>query len=1019
MNKHAAITIVSKNYMAFAETLANSYKKHHPNNDFFIVLVDRADGFVKERLACGAEVIEIADLDIPEISRFIYRYSIMELNTAVKPFALASMFARNAYDTLLYIDPDIRVYEPLAEVYSGLEKASIVLTPHLRRPYYDSSSPSDLAILQSGTYNLGFIGLRRGATSEELLAWWMEKLYRDCIVDLPKGLFVDQKWIDMIPGFFPDHCNLYHPGYNAAYWNLHERPITRDGDRWLADNQRIAFFHFSGYVPYLPTVLSKHQNRHDLKAMPDLKALTDSYAKELFENGYEESHAWPYAFSTLPNGVKLPLRLVAAAMQWCSRAGVKTPDPVLEPDAFCGFLMSRGKVTDFPNVVLLFHFLLSLRGDVRGAFPAAWHDSDDAGFRAWLRGSGEREEQLVDLLPFEEEAQIADHVGDVFHRIRSSGIDDVLEHFKEMWTSPKVFSHFVKWVRTEGAQELAFDGEHASALERATTSIAKILHIFFLRGDLQARFSSLQNKTQIAEFAHWLRQQQVAFELDNDGISLFVEFASASSELIDQMRLLYQHNGNPSRAEPNVYTMETRRNEIGSSLSTLECREWLAKGEAIPAIDQYLHRFPDSDRVLEDISQAFAPGLSASENFEFAKKIRRDLTTLETGSPVVNLAGYLQATSGMGESGRSMQKTLVLAGFTARCTTLPGVHVEPAPIPTEPDLFGWPSAAAALSITVANADSLKALQEFLPGSHWAKRNVGYWVWETEELPKIRRESQRAFDQIWTPSEYSAAAIRKTIDLPVHVLPHMLSTDLLDSARADRARFGLPQDARLFGFSFDPLSSIERKNVRGLIEAFERAFSPKENVYLILKVNGRAAGAFEYEQVRANCKSDRILFMDATLDRQNNFDFLASLDVYVSLHRSEGFGLTCAEAMALGLPVIASGYSGNVDFMSESNSLLIPTRAIETDRPFGPYPAGTRWGEPDVEAAAHAMRQMLDRTARVSLGAAGRSSIRATLNPDRLAARARDLIEGALVTTEPLPEAGARESSRSIRGGVQQ
>jgi glycosyltransferase involved in cell wall biosynthesis len=1018
MNKHAAITIVSKNYMAFAETLANSYKKHHPNNDFFIVLVDRADGFVKERLACGAEVIEMADLDIPEISQFIYRYSIMELNTAVKPFALSSMFVRNEYDTLLYIDPDIRVYEPLTEVYSALEEASIVLTPHLRRPYNDGSNPSDLAILQSGTYNLGFIGLRRGKTSDELLAWWMEKLYRDCVVDLPKGLFVDQKWIDMIPGFFPDHRILYHPGYNAAYWNLHERPITRDGDRWLADNQRIAFFHFSGYVPYMPTVLSKHQNRHDLKSLPDLKALTDSYAKELFDNGYEESHAWPYAFAKLPNGVKLPLRLVAAAMQWCSRAGVKTPDPVLEPDAFCRFLMSRGKVTDFPNVVMLFHFLLSMRGDVRGAFPAAWHDSDDAGFRAWLRGSGEREEQLVDLLPFEEEGQIADHVGDVFLRIRSAGIDDVLEHFQDMWTSPKVFSQFVEWVRTEGVQELALDEAHASALERATTSIAKILHIFFLRGDLQARFNALQNATQVVELSHWLRQQRVALDLDDDGISLFVEFASASSDLIDRMRLLYQHSGSPSRAEPSVYAVDTRRNEIGSTLSAADCREWLSTGDAIPVADQYLRRFGASGPVLEDISQAFAPGLSASENFELAKKIRREVTALEKGGPVVNLAGYLQATSGMGESGRSMQKTLALAGFTSRCTTLPGISIEPAPIPTKPAFFGWPSAAAALSITVANADSLKALQEFLPGSHWTQSNVGYWVWETEELPKIRRDSQRAFDQIWTPSEYSAAAIRKTIDLPVHVLPHMLSTDLLDIARASRPRFGLPQDALLFGFSFDPLSSIERKNVRGLIAAFGRAFSAKENVYLILKVNGKAAGAFEYEQVRANCKSDRILFMDATLDRQSNFDFLASLDVYVSLHRSEGFGLTCAEAMALGLPVIATGYSGNVDFMSESNSVLVPTRVIETDRPFGPYPAGTRWGEPDVDAAAQAMRRMLDRSARGALGAAGRSSIRETLSPTRLAARARDLVEGALAETEALAEVGAEPRRRAIRGEAQ-
>src|ERR1700682_2217040 len=137
MAKHAAVTIVSKNYLAYAQTLADSYKKHHPDHDFLVILVDRADGYSRGALpGSRAEVIELANIAIPDLSRFIYRYSIMELNTAVKPFVLADLFRRRRYETLLYIDPDIFVFRPLTHVYQALQAASIVLTPHMRRPYY-------------------------------------------------------------------------------------------------------------------------------------------------------------------------------------------------------------------------------------------------------------------------------------------------------------------------------------------------------------------------------------------------------------------------------------------------------------------------------------------------------------------------------------------------------------------------------------------------------------------------------------------------------------------------------------------------------------------------------------------------------------------------------------------------------------------------------------------------------------------------------------------------------------------
>jgi glycosyltransferase involved in cell wall biosynthesis len=133
-------------------------------------------------------------------------------------------------------------------------------------------------------------------------------------------------------------------------------------------------------------------------------------------------------------------------------------------------------------------------------------------------------------------------------------------------------------------------------------------------------------------------------------------------------------------------------------------------------------------------------------------------------------------------------------------------------------------------------------------------------------------------------------------------------------------------------------------------------------------------------IKANVTSDRVIFLDGTIDRVGAFGFVKCLDVYVSLHRSEGFGLSCAEAMACAVPVIATRYSGNLEFMNDENSLLVHTKIIETDRPYGPYPPGTRWGDPDLEQAGHAMRDMLDAGRRKVLADIGMRSVRRTLTP---------------------------------------
>jgi glycosyltransferase involved in cell wall biosynthesis len=986
MVKHAAVTIVSKNYLAYAQTLADSYKKHHPENDFLVILVDRADGYVSATLPHGnGEVVELANIAIPDLSRFIYRYSIMELNTAVKAFVLADLFRRRSYETLLYIDPDIYVFRPLTHVYEALQQASIVLIPHMRRPFYDDAVPSDVAILQSGTYNLGFIGLRNGSTSRELLEWWTTKLHTDCVVDIPRGLFVDQKWIDLVPGFFPDHRILYEPGYNAAYWNLHERAITHENGEWRADGRPLHFFHFSGYSPFAPEYLSKHQNRHRLSSAPTLKRLTDFYGRALLENGYDESSSWPYAFETLPNGVPVPLQLVAAVMQWAVRNKVPTPCPVKEPDAFCRFLMSRNVVPNRDNVVLLFHFLLRARGDVVGAFPNAVWDSDDPGFRDWINSSGMREYKFKELLAFENNEVPVNAVAEVFRRLHAPGLEEAEKTSRAIWGDSRSFDDLVAWLASHGARQMRIPRHYASLLKQAVPAVGRILNVYFLRADVQLQYPALWSDDQITQFVHWLNESRYELQLTPEEISLFAEFARASKPLIETMRFLYLHKGGKTKGSPNIYSVDQRRGEIGSMLSSAQARDFLYDSKAADPLDHYLDAFKvDGGPMREEFGSFSVDGLDHRRNFLFLKELEKRLAARRSTPCVANFAGYLTAPSGMGESARSMRRTLAQCEVAVREITLPHVRAEVVGIPSTPYLFGWPASGANVSITVANADSGELLKEFLPRSYWSDKNVGYWVWETEELPLTLKKSEALFDEIWVPSSYTAKAVARTVSRAVRVLPHTLDFIALERAARNRRQFGLPEDATLFGFMFDPESGMQRKNVEGLIRAFGAAFRGDDKSYLILKVNGRTEGLFDYEMVRARTEGERVLFFDRPLSRSQSYDFMASLDVYVSLHRCEGFGLTCAEAMALGLPVLASAYSGNLDFMRDDNAVLVPTRIIQTDRPYGPYPAGTRWGDPDLEAAAALLRSLLHKDQRQLLGERARSSVRQQLSVDAVA-----------------------------------
>ena len=299
-------TIISKNYLAMARSLMQSVHRAHPDWQPYVLLVDEPEGrFDPAREAFT--LLRVADLPLPGKEQFCFRYTLLELNTAVKPWLLSWLFSATSAERVVYLDPDIYVYHPLAEVERRLSQGALmVLTPHLTGELDGEGRPREHDILQAGCYNLGFLALARHADLPRFLSWWQRKLEYDCRVSLREGLFVDQRWMDLSPGLFPDVAILRHPGYNVAYWNLSHRPVRLLGGMPWVGPEPLAFFHYSGLNPEAPADLSRHQNRLRRKDLGAARELIDAYCQVVVRNGWGECRRWPYAFGFLKDGTPIP-----------------------------------------------------------------------------------------------------------------------------------------------------------------------------------------------------------------------------------------------------------------------------------------------------------------------------------------------------------------------------------------------------------------------------------------------------------------------------------------------------------------------------------------------------------------------------------------------------------------------------------------------------------------------------------------------------------------------------------------
>ena len=361
----------------------------------------------------------------------------------------------------------------------------------------------------------------------------------------------------------------------------------------------------------------------------------------------------------------------------------------------------------------------------------------------------------------------------------------------------------------------------------------------------------------------------------------------------------------------------------------------------------------------------------------------------------LNIVGFLTADLGIGESARSMVRAADAAAIPSALVSLK-LHCK--------NRLGDMTYQSRLQET--NPYDVNVVHIDPPASRdidhhhgqafrKSKYSIGYFAWELTEFPDSWLESFDYFDEIWCPSEFSRTAIALKNPIPVLVMPHSIEVARPKESKDNlRKRFNLPQDTFLFLSLFDLNSYAERKNPKAAIEAFRLSGLAHANAGLVIKVHNAHSNPVEFEHLKKDLKDiPNTYLITETLSRPDITALEAACDVFVSLHRAEGFGLAVAECMALGKPVICTDFSATTEFVNESNGCPVRFKLTTLTQNVGPYSRGGIWADPDVNHAADYMKRLAqDKSLVEKLGNHARETITQQFAPSVIGKRYKDRLE---------------------------
>lgn len=323
----------------------------------------------------------------------------------------------------------------------------------------------------------------------------------------------------------------------------------------------------------------------------------------------------------------------------------------------------------------------------------------------------------------------------------------------------------------------------------------------------------------------------------------------------------------------------------------------------------------------------------------------------------INLIGYIKGEFGLGQSCRILAREFIESGIPFIIHDYQS-HGDLRTNDSSWDFKITDTYPYNINLIHINPSKLPEACINLDRDLWNGRyNIGFWLWEQEEVPKEWRPYYQLLDEIWTPSEFISKAIQSATDLPVKTIPYAIEAAYDD--QYDRAFFGLPEGLFLFLVVYDCYSVSERKNPIGAINAYKQAFGKESvGVGLVIKVNN--ATETELTLIREALQGyPNIFLITWNLEKVQINSLIHDVNVYVSLHRAEGFGLVLAEAMLLGVPTIATNWSANTEFMDSSVACMVDSQLIELDRDYGPFKKGTHWADPDIQQAAEFMGKLFN------------------------------------------------------------
>ncbi len=263
MGKLAVATVVAKSFLSLARVLADSFRRYHPETPFFVLLSDEVDGYF-DPASEPFQVLRLGDLGIPDLARFRFHYTRQELMYAATPYLLTHLLEQG-FSGAAFLKQESLVVGELTPVLELLGRRSIVLTPHLLEPLCgEEGIERELNILQSGVYNVGFLGVSATPTGRAFLTWWRERLFEHCRHEVPRGIHFEQRWLDLVP-----------PG---------------------------RFFRFSGFDPERPDAVTRYNDRLNMSNVGGAAEIFRRYVRLLDAAGYHETKGWPYAYGQFANG---------------------------------------------------------------------------------------------------------------------------------------------------------------------------------------------------------------------------------------------------------------------------------------------------------------------------------------------------------------------------------------------------------------------------------------------------------------------------------------------------------------------------------------------------------------------------------------------------------------------------------------------------------------------------------------------------------------------------------------------